>query len=82
MVYDFDLPHCPYYQEELQCIKSAIPESTEKKEPWATKMLREGVPVDEVSFVFTVLNPDPVERWTAEDIIRSGFLDALQKKRF
>jgi len=77
MARDFDLPSCSYYHDVLKSFDSVTPESGTAS--WATRLLDGGIPADEVNFVFTVLNPDPTERWTAEEIIRSGFLDALRE---
>lgn len=77
IAHDFDLFNCALYQDDQECLADVprkVPDS--KREHWTAKLLRKGVPEEDVSFVFTILNPDPRERWTAEDIIRSGFLDS------
>lgn len=79
MVRDFDLLHCSYYRDALKCVESVRWDCA--PELWVTRLLNGGIPASEVNFVFTVLNPDPTERWSAEDIIRSGFLDALQQRQ-
>jgi len=77
MARDFDLLDCSYYHDALKRLDNApLGGGTTS---WATRLLDGGIPADEVSFVFTILNPDPRERWTAEEIIRSGFLDALRE---
>lgn len=76
MAHDFDLLNCSYYYDALKKFDSVDFESGSSL--WAARLLDGGIPAEEVNFVFTVLNPDPMERWTAEEIIRSGFLDALQ----
>jgi len=77
MARDFDLLDCSYYHDALKGFdKATLGGGTTS---WTTRLLDGAIPADEVSFVLTVLNPDPTERWTAEEIIRCGFLDALRE---
>jgi hypothetical protein len=79
---DFSLQSVPFYADDPESLKllpaNQVPQSED--DWWAERLLRKGVPVEELEFLVQVLNPDPNERLSAEDIIRSGHLD-VQKER-
>jgi hypothetical protein len=43
---------------------------------WTGKLFRKGISESDIEFLFLILNPNPNERWIAEDIARCGYLDA------
>lgn len=79
---DFSLQSVPFYADDPESHKllpiDQVPQSED--DWWAERLLRKGVPLEELEFLVQVLNPDPNERLSAEDIIRSGHLD-VQKER-
>ena len=77
MAFDFNLHSIPCYAEDEQS-RALLPskdESSADSEGWAERLLRKGIAVDDVEFLFRVLNPDPAERWTAEDIVSCRYLE-------
>jgi hypothetical protein len=42
---------------------------------WGARLQAKAVPGEDISFLAKVLDPDPKERLSAEEIIRSGYLD-------
>ncbi|KAF2144796.1 uncharacterized protein K452DRAFT_266905 [Aplosporella prunicola CBS 121167] len=67
---DFDLEHTPFYSD---CI---LPTGHIRAEEdiWSTRLLKAGVPKAHVDFLAWVLNPDPYERPSAEDILQHPHL--------
>lgn len=42
---------------------------------WGGRLLRKGVPAEDIQFLVQVLDPDPNERLSAEDIVHNGCLE-------
>lgn len=38
-------------------------------------LLRKGVAAEDVEYPSLILNPEPAERWTAQDILSCGYLE-------
>ncbi len=74
MAADLELQSIPYYADDPNSAK-LIPDNPPIRQHWAEKLLEAGIPELDVAFVVQVLNPNPLERPTAEDIMRSDFLD-------
>lgn len=74
---DFNLHSIPYYAEDEQSRILLPPkeESTANNERWVERLLDKGIAADDVEFLFQILNPDPAERWTAQDIVTCGYLE-------
>lgn len=79
MAVDFDLYSNPYYNGMDNNKGRPLPprsdEAAADTKHWASKLLEKGLSVDNVSFIYHTLNPDPAERWSARDILYSGYLD-------
>jgi male germ cell-associated kinase len=74
---DFSLKSIPFYRDDSQSyiLLSDIPELQSDDDLWCNILVRKGVPVEEIAFLADVLIPDPTERLSAKEIIRSGYLD-------
>ena len=77
MAFDFELHSIPYYADDEQSWTLLPPKDDYRidSERWVERLLCKGVAVDDVDFLFHILNPDPAERWTAEDIVSCGYLE-------
>jgi hypothetical protein len=74
---DFSLHLIPFYANDPESCKllPSEPKLPGDDDWWCERLLRKGVPVREIAFLVEVLVPDPTERLSAEEIIRSGYLD-------
>lgn len=77
IAYDFELHSLPGYTEDEQSCALLPPKDDSRTEDdhWTSKLFRKGVSEGDIEFLFQILNPDPTQRWTAEDIARCGYLD-------
>ncbi len=77
MALDFSLHSVPFYTDDPKSCKP-LPNDTvlrAENDWWGDRLLRKGVDAKDVEFLVQVLNPDPNERLSAEDIIRSEYLE-------
>jgi len=67
----------PYYAEDEHSRHFLPRQKVELKDEawWGEKLLQKGIALEDVEFLVQVLHPDPTQRPTAEDIIRSNFLE-------
>jgi hypothetical protein len=74
---DFLLHLIPFYTDDKESLKllpsKILPQSDDNW--WGERLLRKGVLPEDIEFLVQVLNPDPNERLSAEDIIPSGYLE-------
>ena len=82
IVRDFSLQSIPFYTDDAESCKllPSEPKLQSDDDWWCERLLRKGVPAEEVAFLIEVLVPDPTERLSAEEIIQSGYLDELETK--
>lgn len=77
IVLDFSLQSTQFYSDDPESHRllpiDRIPQSAD--DWWGERLLRKGVPVEDIGFLAQVLNPIRNERLSAEDITRSGYLD-------
>lgn len=75
--FDFDLHSILLYATNEQGQIGLRPknDSGVTNEQWAERLFRKSVPVDDIAFLCEVLNPDPEARWTAPEIIATGYLE-------
>jgi len=70
---DLSLQSIPFYKDDPESRgllpTDQAPQSEDDR--WGERLLRKGVPAEDIEFLVEVLNPDPNERLSAEDIIRS-----------
>jgi len=84
---DFDLHSVSYYADDPAC-RELLPPTRDPEEThqiWAERLYDKGVSQEDIQFLYDVLDPDPTQRLTAEDICRMGYLDAsveVAKERF
>jgi hypothetical protein len=76
IAYDSELHSIPYYAEDkkIRALLLSKDVSTET-DHWTGKLFPEGISESDIEFLFQILNPDPTQRWTTEDIARGGYLD-------
>jgi protein kinase len=77
MAVDFSLAEVPFYVDNAECRK-LLPTglAPPNEETWfGARLHAKGVPEEDIAFLVEILNPDPNERLSAEEIIRSGYLD-------
>jgi protein kinase len=74
---DFSLKSIQFYTDDPESYKLLPTDQVLQCEHdwWGERLLRKGVPAEDIEFLAQVLNPDPNERLSAEDIIRSGYLE-------
>jgi hypothetical protein len=79
---DFSLHSVPFYANDPESCKllPSEPKLSDDDDWWCERLLRKGVPVGEIAFLVEVLVPDPNERLSAEEIIRSEYLDEPELK--
>jgi hypothetical protein len=74
---DFSLHSIPFYTDDQESLKllpsNNLPQSDD--DWWGERLLRKGVLAEDIEFLVQVLNPDPTQRVSAEDIIRSSYLE-------
>ncbi|KAF2436215.1 kinase-like protein [Tothia fuscella] len=77
---DFDLKSLPFYTDDARSSKLLPTDQPPQKEEdwWGERLLRKGVAAEEIAFLINVLDPDPRERPSAEEIIRSGYLEIIE----
>lgn len=79
MAIDFDLYSNPYYNGTDNTEGRPLPPKSDEVaasiKHWASKLLEKGLSNDNVSFTYDTLNPNSAERWPAQDILHSGYLD-------
>jgi hypothetical protein len=78
MCRDFDLRSTEYFQDcdfshVLDCDAKADPKLEE--EHWTDRLVAQGVPKFDVVFLYSVLQPDPTQRMTVDQILETGYLD-------
>lgn len=77
IAHDFSLRSIPFYTDDPESRKLLSTHQVPQSEDdwWGERLLRKGTPAEDIEFLVKVLNPDPNERLSAEDIIRSGYLE-------
>jgi hypothetical protein len=76
--HDFDLRSVEYFQD---CDFSAVDDQGLKgglnsgDEHWTDRLVALGIPEYDVVFLYAVLQPDPTERMTVDQILETGYLD-------
>lgn len=51
------------------------PDLNVNSERWIKRLISKGVPTVDIDFLCKIINPEPAARWTAEDIVASGYLE-------
>jgi protein kinase len=76
IAHDFALPSVPFYSEHEETKKLLPPaNSVDDNDWWGEKLYRKGISPEDLQFLVNVLHPDPSERATAAEIVRSGYLE-------
>lgn len=78
---DFSLQSLKFYTDNPESSKllPTYQHIQSEDDWWGERLLRKGVAVEDIEFLIPVLNPDPNERLSAEDIIRNEYLEISQK---
>jgi serine/threonine protein kinase len=63
------------HDEDSRNLLPDRPDIRPESDWWAEKLPQKGLSTEDIEFLFRVLNPNPQKRWTAEQIIRSGYLE-------
>jgi hypothetical protein len=75
IAYDFNLHKIPLYAEDEQSQALLPPKDKRRKDDWIYRLCDKGLGVNDIQFLFQILNPVPNERWTAGEIAGCGYLD-------
>ncbi|KAK3064514.1 hypothetical protein LTS18_006525 [Coniosporium uncinatum] len=78
MCEDFELRSNNYYKDVSMPYQR--PEDREK-ELWAKRLLRKGVAADDVMFLAWVLNPDPTQRPSAQEVLQHPQIQQASSRR-
>lgn len=77
---DFHLCSEPFYtKNEASRLLLPYKESEDgeaQQDVWSERLHKKGVPLEDLEFLFQILNPNPLQRWTAREIISCGYLDS------
>ncbi len=74
MAVDFDLHSHPMYAEHPAAHAMLPPPQPEMAYQWAEAMMEKGVAEEDIQFLANTLSPLPGARFTAAEIIESGYL--------
>lgn len=76
IAYDFEFHSIPYCAEDKKSRALLPPKDVSAETDHLTgKLFPQGISESDIELLFQILNPDPTQRWTAEDIAQCEYLD-------